>query len=58
MNSRKNPSSKEIEYTDDPIGDVKIVPDFSPTASELKFNESKIYFYYTFNSTIGNENAN
>lgn len=35
MNSRKNPYSKEIEYTDEPIGDVKVIPDFLPPAAEL-----------------------
>lgn len=35
MNSRKNPYSKEIEYTDEPIGDVKIIPDFLPSPAEL-----------------------
>ena len=35
MNSRKNPYSKEIEYTDEPMGDVKIIPDFLPSPAEL-----------------------
>ena len=35
MKSRKNPYSKEIEYTDEPIGDVKIIPDFLPSPTEL-----------------------
>ena len=35
MNSRKNPYSKEIKYTDEPIGDVKIIPDFLPSPAEL-----------------------
>jgi hypothetical protein len=35
MKSRKNPYSKEIEYTDEPIGDVKIIPDFLPSPAEL-----------------------
>jgi hypothetical protein len=34
-------NSKEIEYTDEPIGKVTIVPDFFPPASELKPNEDK-----------------
>ena len=33
-------NSKEIEYTDEPIGKIRIIPDFMPPASELKFNES------------------
>ena len=28
-------NSKEIEYTDEPIGDVKIIPDFLPSPEEL-----------------------
>jgi hypothetical protein len=32
-------NSKEIEYTDEPIGKVKVIPDFLPHASDLKFNE-------------------
>ena len=35
MKSRKNPNSKEIEYTDEPIGDVKIISDFLPSPAEL-----------------------
>ncbi len=35
MKSRKNPYSKEIEYTDEPIGNVKIIPDFLPSPAEL-----------------------
>lgn len=34
-------NSKEIDYTDEPIGEVKAIPDFLSPASELKFNESK-----------------
>ena len=34
-------NSKEIDYTDEPIGEVKAIPDFLPPASVLKFNESK-----------------
>ena len=35
MNSRKNPYSKEIKYTDEPIGEMKIIPDFLPSPAEL-----------------------
>ena len=35
MKLRKNPYSKEIEYTDEPIGNVKIIPDFLPSPGEL-----------------------
>ena len=34
-------NSKEIEYTDEPIGNAKVIPDFLPSASALKFNESE-----------------
>lgn len=34
-------NSKEIEYTDEPIDKLTIVPDFLPPASELKRNEGK-----------------
>jgi hypothetical protein len=33
--SRKNPYSKKFECTDEPIGDVKIIPDFLPSPAEL-----------------------
>jgi hypothetical protein len=33
-------NSKEIEYTDEPIGEVKIISNFLPPASALKLNES------------------
>jgi hypothetical protein len=35
MKSRKNPYSKEIEFTDEPMGDVKIIPDFLPSPEQL-----------------------
>ena len=35
MKSRKNPDSKEIEYSDEPIGEVKIIPDFLPSPGKL-----------------------
>lgn len=35
MSSRKNPYSKEIEYTDEPIGKLKIIPDFLPSPAKL-----------------------
>ena len=35
MKSRKNPYLKEIEYTDELIGNVKIIPDFLPSPEEL-----------------------
>lgn len=35
MKSRKNPYSKEIDYTDEPMGDAKVIPDFLPPAAEI-----------------------
>ena len=34
--------SKKIIYTDEPIGKVKIVPDFLPSPAELAFNEEAV----------------
>lgn len=34
-------NSKEIEYSDKPIGKLTIIPDFLPAASELRFSRSK-----------------
>ena len=34
--------SKKIIYTDEPIGKIKIIPDFLPSPAELAFNEEAI----------------
>jgi predicted DNA binding CopG/RHH family protein len=34
--------SKEIEYTDEPLGEIKIVPDFLPSPAELAFREESV----------------
>ena len=34
--------SKKIIYTDEPIGNVKIIPDFLPSPAELAFNEEAV----------------
>jgi predicted DNA binding CopG/RHH family protein len=34
--------SKKIIYTDEPIGKIKIVPDFLPSPAELAFNEEAV----------------
>lgn len=34
-------NSKEIEYTDELIGKVKVIPDFLAPTSALKLNKSK-----------------
>jgi len=33
---------KRIKYSDEPIGPIKIVPDFLPSPSELAFREDEI----------------
>jgi predicted DNA binding CopG/RHH family protein len=33
---------KKIRYTDEPLGDVKIIDDFLPSPEELVFNEEQI----------------
>jgi predicted DNA binding CopG/RHH family protein len=34
--------SKKIIYTDEPIGDVKVIKDFLPSPAELAFNEEAV----------------
>lgn len=34
--------SAKIKYTDEPIGKIKIVPDFLPTPEELAFREEGV----------------
>ena len=33
---------KKIKYTDEPLGDVRIVDDFLPSPGELAFNEKQV----------------
>jgi predicted DNA binding CopG/RHH family protein len=33
---------KKIKYTDEPLGDVKVIDDFLPSPSELVFNEDQV----------------
>ena len=33
---------KKIKYTDEPLGDVKVVDDFLPSPDELAFNEETV----------------
>ena len=35
MNSKINSNPKEIEYSNEPIGNVKVIPDFLPSPPEL-----------------------
>jgi hypothetical protein len=34
--------SKKIIYTDEPIGDAKVIKDFLPSPAELAFNEEAV----------------
>lgn len=34
--------STKIKYTDEPLGEVKIVPDFLPSPEELAFREESV----------------
>jgi predicted DNA binding CopG/RHH family protein len=34
--------NKKIKYTDEPLGDVKVVDDFLPSPSELAFKEDTV----------------
>jgi predicted DNA binding CopG/RHH family protein len=34
--------SAKIKYTDEPIGDVKVIADFLPSPAELAFNEEGV----------------
>ncbi|MBI4964503.1 MAG: CopG family transcriptional regulator [Desulfomonile tiedjei] len=34
--------SAKIKYHDEPLGDVKIIPDFLPSPSELAFREESV----------------
>jgi predicted DNA binding CopG/RHH family protein len=34
--------SSKIKYTDEPLGDVKVISDFLPSPAELAFNEEGV----------------
>jgi hypothetical protein len=34
--------SKKIKYTDEPLGEIKVVPDFLPSPAELAFREESV----------------
>ena len=34
--------SAKIKYTDEPLGDIKVIPDFLPSPAELAFNEEGV----------------
>ena len=34
--------NEKITYTDEPLGEVKVIPDFLPSPAELAFNEEGI----------------
>lgn len=33
---------KKIKYTDEPLGDVRVIDDFLPSPAELAFNEEQV----------------
>ena len=33
---------KKINYTDEPLGDVRVIDDFLPSPTELAFNEEQV----------------
>jgi predicted DNA binding CopG/RHH family protein len=34
--------SEKIQYTDEPLGEVKVIPDFLPSPAELAFREESV----------------
>ena len=34
--------NKKIKYTNEPLGDVKVIKDFLPSPAELSFNEEAV----------------
>ena len=34
--------SAKIKYTDEPLGDIRVIPDFLPSPSELAFKEEGV----------------
>ncbi|MEK6642262.1 MAG: CopG family transcriptional regulator, partial [Nitrospirota bacterium] len=34
--------SAKIKYTDEPLGEIRVVPDFLPSPSELAFREEGV----------------
>ncbi|MDH2919583.1 MAG: hypothetical protein PXX73_10375 [Sideroxydans sp.] len=34
--------NSKIKYTNEPLGDVKVIPDFLPSIAELAFNEEGV----------------
>jgi hypothetical protein len=40
---------KPIEYTDEPLGELKIVPDFLPKPEALVFKEEKVQITLSLN---------
>lgn len=34
--------SRKIKYTDEPMGEIKIIPDFLPSPEELAFREESV----------------
>lgn len=34
--------NKKIKYTNEPLGDIKVIKDFLPSPAELAFNEEAV----------------
>jgi predicted DNA binding CopG/RHH family protein len=41
--------SAKIKYTDEPLGELRVVPDFLPSPSELAFREETVKITITLN---------
>lgn len=42
-------ASEKINYTDEPLGEIRVIPDFLPSPSELAFREETVKITITLN---------
>ena len=47
----KQKTKKEIKYTDEPLGDIRIIDDFLPPPEQLAFKEENVKVTLTLSST-------
>ena len=47
----KQKTKKEIKYTDEPLGDIRIIDDFLPPPEQLAFKEENVRVMLTLSST-------
>ncbi|MCI5130222.1 MAG: CopG family transcriptional regulator [Candidatus Electrothrix sp. EH2] len=47
----KQKTKKEIKYTDEPLGDIRIIDDFLPPPEQLAFKEENVRITLTLSST-------